>query len=88
MQVKQQLLKAGLRVQVDARSEKLGYKIREAQLAKVPYTLVIGDQEASEGTVSVRRRGVNEQKEMGIEQLARQLSKQVAARELNANENV
>ncbi|ANY69279.1 threonine--tRNA ligase [Paenibacillus sp. BIHB 4019] len=88
LQVKQQLLKAGLRVQVDARSEKLGYKIREAQLAKIPYTLVIGDQEASEGTVSVRRRGVNEQQGMSIAQLMEQLSRQVAAKELNANESV
>ncbi|KQN99978.1 threonine--tRNA ligase [Paenibacillus sp. Leaf72] len=88
LQVKQQLLKAGLRVQVDARSEKLGYKIREAQLAKVPYTLVIGDQEASEGTVSVRRRGVNEQQGMSIAQLVELLSRQVAAKELNANESV
>jgi threonyl-tRNA synthetase len=54
--VRQRLTAAGLRVTVDGRQEKIGYKIREAQLQKAPYMLVIGDREASEGTVSVRRR--------------------------------
>ena len=47
---------AGLRVSLDERQEKIGYKIREAQLQKVPYMLVVGDREAAEGTVSVRSR--------------------------------
>lgn len=47
----------GLRVHLDDRNEKLGYKIREAQVQKVPYTLVVGDKEMEEGTVNVRRRG-------------------------------
>lgn len=47
----------GLRVHLDDRNEKLGYKIREAQVQKVPYTLVVGDKETEEGTVNVRRRG-------------------------------
>ncbi len=47
---------AGLRVDTDRRVEKIGYKIREAQLQKIPYMLVIGDREAAEGTVSVRSR--------------------------------
>jgi threonyl-tRNA synthetase len=54
--VRQRLAAAGLRVTVDGRQEKIGYKIREAQLQKVPYMLVIGDREASDGTLSVRRR--------------------------------
>ena len=48
---------AGWRVELDSRNEKLGYKIREAQLAKVPYALVIGDKEVEAGTVAPRRRG-------------------------------
>ncbi len=48
---------AGLRVSVDTRSEKIGYKIREAQLHKIPYMLVIGEKEVESGTVSVRKRG-------------------------------
>ena len=47
----------GLRVHLDDRNEKLGYKIREAQMQKVPYTLVVGDKEMETGTVHVRRRG-------------------------------
>ena len=59
--LKKQLEDAGIeRVEVDTRSEKLGYKLRESQLAKVPYTLVIGDKEAENGCVSVRKRGVGD----------------------------
>jgi threonyl-tRNA synthetase len=50
------LAAAGLRVELDERLEKIGYKIREAQLQKVPYMLVVGDREAAEGTVAVRSR--------------------------------
>jgi threonyl-tRNA synthetase len=46
-----------IRVEVDERSEKIGYKIREAQLEKVPYTLVVGDKEVESGSVAVRKRG-------------------------------
>ena len=54
--VTDRLASAGLRVELDDRQEKIGYKIREAQLQKVPYMLVTGDREAAEGTVSVRSR--------------------------------
>jgi threonyl-tRNA synthetase len=54
--VRDQVRAAGLRVQLDERQEKIGYKIREAQLQKVPYMLVVGDREAAEGRVSVRAR--------------------------------
>ena len=47
---------AGVRVAVDDRSEKIGYKIREAQMEKVPYMLVLGDKEMEAGQVAVRRR--------------------------------
>ncbi|MDR1083529.1 MAG: threonine--tRNA ligase [Deltaproteobacteria bacterium] len=53
----QKLKKLGIRAQTDLRNEKLGYKIREAQLAKIPYILVFGDKEAENGTAAVRRRG-------------------------------
>ena len=56
-EIYQQLFDAGMRVEIDERSEKIGYKIREAQLQKIPYMLIIGDKEAESGTVSVRRRG-------------------------------
>jgi threonyl-tRNA synthetase len=50
------LKSAGLRVELDKRQEKIGYKIREAQLQKIPYMLVTGDREVSEKTVAVRSR--------------------------------
>ena len=46
-----------IRVEVDDRSEKIGYKIREAQMEKVPYILLVGDKEVESGTVAVRKRG-------------------------------
>ncbi|MDD4716397.1 MAG: threonine--tRNA ligase, partial [Oscillospiraceae bacterium] len=55
-QVEKQLAESGFRAETDHRSEKIGYKIREAQMQKVPYMLILGDKEASEGTVSVRSR--------------------------------
>jgi threonyl-tRNA synthetase len=54
--VRTRLSDAGLRVEVDGRVEKIGYKIREAQLQKVPYMLVMGDREVAEQTVAVRSR--------------------------------
>ena len=54
------LTEAGIRAEVDTRAEKIGYKIREAQTAKIPYMLVVGDKELENGTVSVRsRKGVD-----------------------------
>ena len=64
--VKEELLKAGVRVDLDSRSEKIGYKIREAQLAKIPYMLVIGDKEVEEGKVGVRVRGEGDVGQMEI----------------------
>jgi len=54
--VYQELRQSGIRIEKDLRNEKLNYKIREAQLAKIPYMLVIGDREAESGTVTVRER--------------------------------
>lgn len=54
--VRTALAAAGVRVELDGRQEKIGYKIREAQLQKVPYMLVVGDREAADGTVAVRSR--------------------------------
>jgi threonyl-tRNA synthetase len=59
--VRAQLVTAGLRATVDDRQEKIGYKIREAQIQKIPYMLVVGDREAAEGTVGVRHRAGGDQ---------------------------
>ncbi|MDM5302813.1 threonine--tRNA ligase [Bacillus subtilis] len=55
--VQERLQRDGLRVEVDIRDEKIGYKIREAQMQKIPYMLVVGDQEAENGAVNVRKYG-------------------------------
>ena len=55
--VKKELRKYDIKVEIDARSEKIGYKIREARLEKLPYMLIVGEKEAEEGNVSVRMRG-------------------------------
>ncbi len=55
--VNDKLAAAGLRCELDTRNEKIGYKIREAQLHKIPYMLVVGEKELEDGTVSVRKRG-------------------------------
>jgi threonyl-tRNA synthetase len=65
--VRDRLAAAGLRAELDDRQEKIGYKIREAQLQKVPYMLVVGDRESAEGTVSVRTRAGGDQGASSIE---------------------
>ena len=60
-QVAATLNERGFRVETDFRNEKIGYKIREAQLQKIPYMLVLGDKEAEEGKVTVRKRGAGDQ---------------------------
>jgi threonyl-tRNA synthetase len=55
--VRDALLAAGLRVEFDSRSEKIGFKIREAAMEKVPYILVVGEKEVEQNAVAVRERG-------------------------------
>src|SRR5690606_23453329 len=59
-QVVARLQEAGLRVEGDYRNEKVGYKIREAEVQKIPFILVVGDKEAASGAVAVRRRGMKD----------------------------
>ncbi|MBE3597572.1 MAG: threonine--tRNA ligase [Limnochordaceae bacterium] len=74
------LVAAGLRAEVDAREEKLGYKIRDAQVRKVPYMVVIGDKEVQSGLVAVRHRSEGDLGSMGLEELERRLVEEAAAR--------
>ena len=66
-QCRDALQQAGVRVETDLRNEKLGYKVREAQMEKIPYALVIGDQEAGQNAVNVRARGGNNLGVMSID---------------------
>ena len=76
--VKEALLARGIRVEVDNRSEKIGYKIREAQLQKIPYMLVLGDKEVEDGTLSVRRRGQGDLGSMSVDALCDKLLAEIA----------
>ena len=67
----------GFRVEVDTRNEKIGYKIREAQLQKVPYMLVVGDRDQENGTVSVRHRSGEDQGAMSLDAFAALLKEEV-----------
>jgi threonyl-tRNA synthetase len=78
--VAQRLRAEGLRVELDDRGEKLGYRIREAQLQKTPYMLVAGGREAEAGTVSVRLRGGEELGAMGVGAVADRMLERVKSR--------
>jgi threonyl-tRNA synthetase len=73
---------AGLRVEMDDSNEKLGAKIRDAQLKKVPYMLVVGEKEVAAGTVSVRKRTGGEQLSMSIDEFVAEAGRVIAARSL------
>ncbi len=72
----------GIRVEVDERSEKIGYKIREAQVQKIPYMLVIGDKDIESGTVSVRHRKEGDLGAMTLEQFVEMAVKEIETKEI------
>ena len=76
----QKLTDAGLRAEDDCRSEKLGYKIREAQLQKVPYMLVVGDRDMENGTVSVRTRKGDDLGAMSLDAFVAKCHDEVASK--------
>ncbi|APP10009.1 threonyl-tRNA synthase [Lactobacillus delbrueckii subsp. delbrueckii DSM 20074 = JCM 1012] len=77
--VRDELVAKGFRAEIDFRNEKLGYKIRESQTQKVPYTLVLGDDEMNAGTVNVRSYGTEEQNSESLAEFMDKLSKDVAS---------
>ncbi|HBS45918.1 MAG TPA: threonine--tRNA ligase, partial [Paenibacillus sp.] len=79
-QVKQSLEQAGIRVEVDIRNEKLGYKIREAQLEKAPYMLILGENEKNSGSVSVRKRGEGDLGSKSIQEIVEQISEEIVSK--------
>ena len=70
----------GLRVEVDNRNEKVGYKIRESQVRKTPYTLVVGDQEMADGQVNVRKYGEKDSKSMSVDDFIKYVQDKIATR--------
>ncbi|MFZ4607950.1 MAG: His/Gly/Thr/Pro-type tRNA ligase C-terminal domain-containing protein, partial [Caulobacter sp.] len=73
---------AGLRVEVDLRNEKVGYKIREHSVAKVPAIAVVGRKEAEEGTVAIRRLGSQDQTVVTVEEAIRLLTEEATPPDL------
>ncbi|MCH1642328.1 threonine--tRNA ligase [Paenibacillus timonensis] len=76
-QVEDKLRAAGIRAESDLRNEKLGYKIREAQLEKLPYMFVVGESEQSAGTVSVRKRGEGDLGAKAVDEVVAQLQDEI-----------
>ncbi len=77
-----ELQKEGIRVELDNRNEKLGYRLREAQTSKVPYTLILGDKEKEEGTVSYRLHGEKDTTTMKTEDFVQMLKTEIATKSL------
>ena len=82
-EIKSELEKYGMRVEVDDRSEKIGYKIREAQLQKINYMFVVGDKEVEEKTVSVRKRGEGDIGSMALSDIIARLNEEIATKAIN-----
>ena len=77
--LEEKLERMGIRVELDSREEKMGYKIREAQLQKIPYMLVVGDNEINDGKVSVRNRQSRELVSMSQDEFIEKISKEAKA---------
>ncbi|MFU1795528.1 threonine--tRNA ligase [Paenibacillus azoreducens] len=80
-QVKKSLEEAGIRAEIDIRNEKLGYKIREAQLEKIPYMLIVGENEKNSGSVSVRKRNGEDLGMSKMNEMINRISNEIAAKQ-------
>jgi len=80
-EIEQQLMKLGFRAETDSRNEKMQKKIRDAELAKIPYMAVVGNREAEQGTVAVRSRRHGDIGALGREDFLKRLQQEVASRE-------
>lgn len=78
--VKNALQQVGVRVEIDDRNEKIGKKIREAELARVPYMLVVGEKEATENKLSVRRQGKGDVGQLTIEEFTKSIVEEIINR--------
>jgi len=86
--VEKELKKNGILVTTDMRSEKIGFKIREARLAKVPYMLVVGQKEAEEGMVSVRSRFAGDEGTKPVKEFINQICEEIRTKEIRKIEVV
>ena len=82
IKVKKQIENAGIRVHLDDRAEKMGYKIREAQTHKIPYMLVVGPKEAEENKVSVRSRFKGDEGASSVEDFIAMINKEIETKQI------
>ena len=80
--VRKELAKNGVDATVDNRSEKIGYKIREARLDKLPYMLIVGEKEEAEGLVSVRSRFAGDEGQKSLDAFIDQICKEIRTKEI------
>jgi threonyl-tRNA synthetase len=80
LEVKNELESSNIRVEIDSRSEKIGYKIREGQLQKIPYLLVIGEKETENSTVAVRHRKTGDMGQMGVQEFTGKILDEITTR--------
>ena len=74
--------------ELDNRSEKIGFKIREARLARIPYMLVVGQQEEEEGLVSVRSRFAGDEGQKPLHEFLEQICQEIRTKEIRKEENI
>ena len=77
---------AGIRAELDVRSEKIGYKIREAQSLKIPYMLVVGAREEEQGLVAVRSRFGGDEGQSALEDFIQAVKEEIASKEIKKTE--
>ena len=82
--VKEKLLAKNIRAEIDTRNEKVGFKIREAEVQKVPYMLIIGDREVENKQVSLRHKGEGNKGAVSVDELVRQLVEEIDSKEIKS----
>lgn len=82
-QIANKLKEAGIRCEEDIRAEKIGYKIRSAQMQKIPYMIIVGENEVANNTISIRKRGNIEEKNVNLDELIMKLKKDINNRTIN-----
>ena len=82
-ELRNKLSNYGIRVELDDRNEKIGKKIRDAQLEKVPYSLIVGDNEVANNTVSVRKRSVGDQGAVSVDDFIKNILEEINSKSLN-----
>ena len=81
-EIKKALDACGMRVEVDSRSEKIGYKIREARLNRIPYMLVVGQKEEEDKTVSVRSRYLGDEGQKSLDEFIKDICEEIRTKEI------